>query len=160
MRLEGCTQAVGVLLQLHGLQWGVFASGESQEVTPRKLGSHRGLLSLNALSVCGSHQTCCRGPRGLHSGCSGSAEPLQVSPSDFTPDPNTQTPTMDHVAEARKKAHFLFQCSSSAFFCQSPALYSLWKRNVQGGQDSIVTEQVLRAHSELRSSNLVTGTFQ
>lgn len=64
MRLEGYTQGAGVLLQLRGLQWGMVAPGESQEMTPRKLGSHHGLLSLNANLWCGGHQTSATGVLG------------------------------------------------------------------------------------------------
>ena len=61
MRLEGCTQGVGVLLQLRGLQWGMFPPGESQEMTPRKLGSHRGLCPWMPYLWCSGHQTSAAG---------------------------------------------------------------------------------------------------
>ena len=88
MRLEGYTQDVGVLLQLRGLQWGMVAPGESQEMTPQEVGvppwasvpeCFIGGVVVTKLVLQGSSEA-------THSGCSAGAEPLQVSPSDSTPD--------------------------------------------------------------------------
>lgn len=116
----GLHQGAGVLLQLRGLQWGmkVCSRGESQEVNPRKLGSHHGLLSLNANLWCGGHPASATGvSEATHSGCSAEAEPLKC-PHLTPPQTPQYTNTDGPCGRSREKAPFLLQGSSGAFFAK------------------------------------------